>query len=412
MKKSWLMLVCFLAVVMSVQAQPGLKKIKDKAKEKINDKTDSQNSESGGSNKSQGKSSAAVEKSPAKQTIQTFRSDLSFARSAVKKDPLSAEDEMEGLKKLLDKIKKEDPDFEEYDKDEKAYLDLKQEYDLAIGKLERGNKLFDMYNWSTMIGKEPWRYTELDYAQKLARPNFEKIKSYYEGETLTDREKKQFDAIEDFYVTTCPKIKQIAMKEIKEKLDGISFWRAENRSKPDYMERFELNLDPKRTLNTIASTQKTCETTQLLIQGDAELEAAKKDLDKLKTEIEQYVSSGQFEKDCETKKAMIIEARRLLKPLTIDASMDAIIKRDLSPQTGTIQRISIITRDWVVVKNEFDLPLRKVKDVEIAVKKEGRCFIERGQLVSVYEGAGKYGKVTYQSAFYELQEMNCANVNK
>lgn len=413
MKKITIIAACLFFLSSPVFGQISLTKIKEKTKEKISEAGKSEdNSGSSSKTKSTPESKAAMAESPAQQTIEKFRSELSFTRSAVNKDAAAAEDEMLNLKKLLDQIKKEDPNWIEYEKDEAAYLEIKRSYDQQMDKMNRGNRLFDMYNWSSQLKKEPWRYNQSTFSVELAPSKFEKLKSSFEGETLEEGDKKKFDVIEDFYATTIPQIKGLALEEIQSKIDRLSFWRPANRTKPDYLERFDVTLKVETAYNDISTILNLFDFAERLIPNDPELEAAKKDINQLKIDIDSYVGSGQLEKDRETKKAMIFEARRLGKALKVDPKLDAIVKRDVGTKYGVIQKINITDRDWTVIKNDLDIPVKKGMDVEIAVKEEGKCFIIVGMLISDYEGGGKYGPVNFQVSYYSPLEMNCANVNK
>lgn len=413
MKKIFIASLCLFYSSTLVFGQISITKIKEKTKEKITEAEKPKESSSSSSNtKSTPESKAALNNSPAKQTIEKFRSELSFTRSAVKKDAYAAEDEMETLKKLLDKIKVEDPNWVEYDQDEKAYLEIKSSYDQQMDKMNRGNRLFDMYNWSTQLQKEPWRYNQSTFSVEMAPAKYDNLKRSFEGETLSESDKKKFAVIDDFYAQTIPQIKKIALDELNQKIAYLDFWRPASRTKPDYMERFRVDVDVKTTYNDISALLKMFDYTESLIPNDAELGAVKKDLNQIKADIDSYVSSGQLEKDRETKKAMIIEARRLGKAMKVDPKMDAIVKRDMGTKYGAIQKINILDKDWTVLKNDLDIPVKKGMDVEIAVKENGKCFIISGMLISVYEGGGKYGPVNFQVSYYSPAEMNCANVNK
>jgi hypothetical protein len=131
-----------------------------------------------------------------------------------------------------------------------------------------------------------------------------------------------------------------------------------------------------------------------------------------KADIEQYRDSGQLEKMEAELIQEEIDARRLDKAVSTDANLISHVKSNFSKfENGTLQRV-VLTSNWTVVKNEFDIPKRKYMEVQAAFKgTDGKCYKAYFNLFREYEGGGNYGQV-YMDDDQPKQEMNCANVNK
>lgn len=388
-------------------AQPNFGKIKSKAGDVIK-KDDKGSDKKEDKSTGVGTSGKGVESSPAAASIRNYRNALSFAQDAVKGKSRDAGDRIEKLKPMLDKIKQEDPNWAEYSKDETAYLELKKQYEADQVSAGRKSRLEAMDNAAFMIGKEPWRYN--DYAAKLDRKVYEAIKKENEGVTLNEYENKAMTNINDFYNNKMVEVKKQAQKQIKEKTESNPLFFKESRVKADYMDRFHLNTEPRYTIDNLTEALKRCENALLMMPDDAELQAAKTKMTADKADIEQYVSSGEYNKHVEIKKQMIIDATLCGKALASDASLNAIVKRDMDSDNGTIYRISITSRDWDVIKNDYDIPTRKTRSVDVVMKKDGKCYLNSGWLTCTYEGGGRYGAPSFENG--QNLEMNCKNVDK
>lgn len=356
-----------------------------------------------------------VDLSPAAQAIKDYRNALSFAKDAVNGKNSDAGSRLDGLVTKLAKIKEQDPKWSEYDKDEADYKALRAQYEKDQAGANMSSKLQDMYFAVLNVEREPWNgWGRVDV---LVPDYYKEVKAYYDAhpaDASSDFTKKALAKCAEFQPTILPKVKAEEIKDLDEVLAKTSTHIKENRAKATYLDNQSygiLEYSPQDHVKTLESTLKDCDVALRMMPADADFSQRKATMQARITDISAYVSSGEHAQMLAKRKQMDIDAVRLDKPAMTNAAHDAIVKRDHDAASfGAIQRIVLVDSDWSIVKNEFGLPLRKVIDVNLATKLEGKCYRVRGTLYSEYAGGGTYAAPKYYSD--TKIEMNCANISK
>ncbi len=132
-----------------------------------------------------------------------------------------------------------------------------------------------------------------------------------------------------------------------------------------------------------------------------------------KAKIEDYLNNGEYAIHQREFEKSTIENRRLNAAKMSDSEVENYVKTNIdSEKYGSPLRVVIISPNWIVEKNSFDIPEYKYVKVEIATKKaDGSCYCVKGSVGRTYEGGGNYGGL-YMNIYYTEGEMNCENVNK
>jgi hypothetical protein len=410
MKLKLLFTLVLLVSLSTSHAQFGLDKLKNKVK----------SSTSSGDTKDAAKENAAKldksnpENSPAVKSIRKFRNDFSFAEDAINKKHPDADSRVANLEKVLAQIKTEDPGWVDYDKDEAEFKRLKAKYEKMNEGLVMNRRLEDARSCASSITRSPNKASDTVYAECVDKVKFEEVKAYYNShpEELTDFRKGTLASMDNFYANDVPKIKQSLLQKTEDYTKAV-YYLKEARAKADYLKNKGWgSFNPEGDMNTIKEGIKFVDGTLLFLPGDKELSAVQKLLNDRKTDIEQYMASPEYKADIAKRKQMDIDEVLITKPEMNDPSLEAVVKRDFNTKTwGTIKRISLYDRGWIVIKNSLGLPLEKVINVEVGTSQEGKCYRVSGRLVSPYEGGGKYGKPNF-IVHLSYTEMNCANMNK
>jgi hypothetical protein len=399
-----------LATGLSLNAQIGIPKLPKAPKVP---------SISGGSGASSSSSNVTnlskVDLSPAAQAIKDYRNALSFAKDAVNGKNSDAGSRLDKLVPMLAKIKEQDPKWSEYDKDEADYKALRTQYEKDQAGANMSSKLQDMYFAVLNVEREPWN--GWGRVEVLVPDNYKEIKAYYDAhpqDASSDFTQKALAKCAEFQPTILPKVKAEELKDLDEVMEKASRHIKENRSKPTYLDNQSVHIfadAPQGDVKTLEMSIKDCDVALRMLPGDADFTQRKSTILARIADLNTYVSSGEHAQMVAKRRQMDIDAERLGKPATTNAAHDAIVKRDfVTAEYGTIQRIVLLESDWSIIKNEFGLPLRKVLDVDVASKLEGKCYHVTGRLYCEYSGGGTYAAPKY---YHDNKiEMNCANISK
>jgi hypothetical protein len=410
MKKVVIVIAIFAVSTVNLNAQISIDKFKKKVTEdvKVTNKDNSTDTKTTPSKK------VDVESSPAAKSIRKYRNALSFAKDAVNAGNNDAKERVESLEPMLAKIKVEDPNWADYDKDEADYLSLKKQFDKddekksAYDKLERVNSAITFSEHKSIIAL-------LDDAKILNLNNYELVKAYYDkhSEESTDYVKKTVARMNDFFANVFPTKRLDIIKAIDYTIKNTEKFIKENREKSTYLSQKDVSFYyPKGDINTIDKMISNFDNAFIMFPDEIEFKNRKEKLIARKSDLENYISSGDLKKDIEKRELMNIEERRISSPANTNPQLIAVVKRDLNVASiGSILRVSIVDRDWFIIKNNIDIPVSKKMEVECATKKDGKCYKVYGYLKCVYEGGGKYSNPQF-SSYGDLREMNCENVNK
>lgn len=373
---------------------------------------------SGGSGSSSGTNVTNVSKvdlSPAATAIKDYRNALSFAKDAVNGKNSDAGSRLDGLVVKLAKIKEQDPKWSEYDKDEADYKALRAQYEQDQVHAKMDDRLQGLYFAILTVEKEPWNARSR--AEALAPENFQAIKAHYDAhpEHLdTEFDKKALQKCDNYKTELLPKIKVEELASADKILEKAASHIKENRAKPTYLDNQSVNIfsdAPQSDIKELERGVKECDISLRMLPGDADLTQRKSTMQARITDLNTYINSGEHAQMIAKRKQMDIDEVRLGKAATTNAAHDAVVKRDFNAaEFGAIQRIVLLESDWRIVKNEFGLPLRKVLDVDVATKLEGKCYRVPGRLYCEYAGGGTYAAPKYYGEY--KTEMNCGNISK
>ncbi|MES2587894.1 MAG: hypothetical protein V4622_02870 [Bacteroidota bacterium] len=150
-----------------------------------------------------------------------------------------------------------------------------------------------------------------------------------------------------------------------------------------------------------------------------------KNVTKTKTDLETYISSGAFKKYEAKIHADKIAKVFLPKAVTVNAKLEegakAYIKgtefadylkgRGDGAVASTVKAVTL-TKEQIVVKNDFDLPKYQYHEIWVSYKgADGKCYMTAVYASYTYKGGGTYATVPTWGADAP-EEMSCLNVSK
>lgn len=220
-----------------------------------------------------------------------------------------------------------------------------------------------------------------------------------------DAYKKDLDNIQNYFDEFLPKV--YAPKLEKELMEGMFSYAFDDNSwkeSPDAgITRIQREL--KKTTDYFMTDYKP------KFKDAKALEAFKAKLQKREAFLIDYRDNGDFEK---YKSSVRLAASKKVFPskaATQNSAINQLItKNHNTAKYGKIKKI-IITRDWRVNKNDYDLPTYKSLAFQIITEKENNCYLNRSIVYRDYEGAGVYGKKQVKQD-YGIELMYCPNATK
>lgn len=148
---------------------------------------------------------------------------------------------------------------------------------------------------------------------------------------------------------------------------------------------------------------------EFLLEDKVEINKVKAKIDKDKSMLDNYISSGEYDTYVAKFRQELIDAVRLRpNALNNDIYRTMAIK---GVTKGTGKKANIASSRWLISRTDFGYPKYKYLPVDLAVSFEGKCYLAYGQLVQDYQGGGVYGKVYFDYGSFQ-EEMNCNNANK
>ncbi|MCE3297333.1 MAG: hypothetical protein K0R65_3047 [Crocinitomicaceae bacterium] len=151
----------------------------------------------------------------------------------------------------------------------------------------------------------------------------------------------------------------------------------------------------------------------------------KKNITKIKTENETYISSGAYQKYLDKMHAEQIAKVFLPKAVTSNPTMEENAKKYVkgaefaeylkgrgdSPVASTVKAVTL-TREPYVKKNEYDLPVYQYHEFWVSYKgTDGKCYMTAVYASYTYKGGGTYASVPTWGADAP-EEMSCLNMSK
>lgn len=146
-----------------------------------------------------------------------------------------------------------------------------------------------------------------------------------------------------------------------------------------------------------------------LLEDKSGIDAVSAKIDKEKSILDEYISSGKLDARRARFAQAMIDAVRLAPSKMSNPKYESMAKTGVDK--GTVNRVTITNDVWIVKKNDWGLPLYKYLTVDLAVTKEGKCYLAYGQIRKTYEGGGVYGGEHF-NYWGAQEEMNCGNINK
>ena len=237
----------------------------------------------------------------------------------------------------------------------------------------------------------------LFYAKKFGRKDFLEKKNEYRTKGGADA--YVYDLIskqENFYTATVPtKTTEIVNAFLESQKDKKDY--TKNSAKDalnaynaclDYIEGMLL-LNPESTYYSELKT--------------------KNELDK--NELETYIASGKYEKSLKTRTAEQINAVQINPSKMQDIYAEwAVNESILYSNVGKTTVVSIVSKQWKIIKDNAGTPTYKYIDVEASVKgTDNKCYKVSGTVSKPYEKDSTYGKPLFKYQY--IEEMNCENVS-
>jgi hypothetical protein len=271
--------------------------------------------------------------------------------------------------------------------------------------LERSNKnYFDFFRGNTIADRDAlfnradnhdWALTQIEsYKSDVA-----KINSFYNENAQTFLDK--------------------AITEITPLYDKAHFWSSENRVTAEFEEETHSWSTMKSALTSIGVAKNNCEDALSFFPDHVEMKKQYVLVKKRSEDLNSFVESGDFDKFLARKKVEEIDAIRMAKPGSTNASYIALATKNAQAELSEGEKVlkTVITSThWVVRKNNLDYPINKIMYYQIAYKDvDGNCRLGEGYLIQTYEGGGKYEAPHANYAGRDGKHdgaINCDNVNK
>lgn len=265
----------------------------------------------------------------------------------------------------------------QYDKNlDKYHRWIAMGHDFQDDKLEASYKGFDSFI-ADFKANQPEKFNS-DYVQKRITT----VNNYFDVEVY-----KELEGLEG-------KVDKVIKDTYKPNSSGDA----------DYL------LNAKSLLEKMESLYKTIQYKKAyLLKDKTEINRIEAKLVKEKDFLDEYVSSGKCDAHRAKFTQQLIDAVRIGGKGMSNANYEAMAKKGVDK--GVPLRTVITSSVWSVKKNDFGYPQYKYLNVDIAIKKDGKCYLAYGQIRKSYEGAGTYGGEFF-NYWGSQEEMNCDNVNK
>lgn len=351
------------------------------------------------------------------ETYSKVRDNIKYARGVMEEASwkMSPDEEIQGrILKYLNKAK-ENLDLLKQDSEEKDQVYLKQfNEEYLVLKKQCTDDLKNYADKSKLSKKleEYSRWVSLgpDYHNDDFEPSYKKYYKFieeYKSENPTDFN----NASTQRKVSTVNAFFEV---DVYEKVTGLdkkvtALINNTHRLNSDKEESYLLNAD--NYLKKFEAPIKLLgEYKRFLLKDHTSANALELKINKEKSMLEEYISSGKLAAHQAKYAQEIIDGRRLRKGMS-DSKIESFAKDKIANKYGTILRVSVASENWYVNKNAY-IPLNKNIEVDFATKKEdGKCYYVGGVIRRDYEGGGTYGS-WYLTSIGTIGEMNCNNINK
>ena len=314
------------------------------------------------------------------------------------KDLKKVEEGLSELKSLGEDKKSYYKEFEEsYNSIEARRDSDMKEHEVAVGY---DKNLESYYRWVTM-GHE-MNDEKLDPSYTGYFSFKEDYKTNQPEKYNGDYSQKRIAAIDNFFNVEVYQ----QLDDLDKDVDRIikNTHQTNSRGEDDYL------LNAKSHLKNMEDISKTITyKKEYLLKDKTKINEIEAKLNAEKDLLSAYVESGKCDAYRAKYEQELIDAVRLGAKMMSNAKYEEMASKGVDD--GTPVRVVITSSVWQVKKNDFGYPQYKYLDVDIALKKDDKCFLSYGQIRRTYEGAGNYGGEFFN--YWGTQsEMNCGNINK
>ena len=435
MNKKKVIIALFVAVLLSASGYSqigGLGKLKNKAKSKVesttikNKSTGTSTNESSKSTSTSTKNEPTVVKSEEEKRKEAFnnspaRGPLSMTQNyldGIEEKPghHDSESKLAKAEQNLAAAKQKDPSYpymgELEDRLAKA-KELVATTNATKNEKQKYESQLDQWHkqlWN--LKDEPWKYDEV--LTELTNEKLDALVQEIENSGVYDNSLKEkinkIRTYKDDVMTG--KVKDAIVKENEEAYRRAVRWTAEYRKDPDFLKYLEHNVKVDPEIEGLEKQIMWTKKLQSLGVEDAALTEYLPRANARLKEITDYKNSGELEKLQEKLIYEALDKVRVGKNAKTESSVSALVKKDWDQEKfGEILRI-VTVGDWMVAKNNLDIPKHKLKIVHVVYKdKDGSCFLYETEVQRDYEGGGSYGKM-YLDEAYGTVEMLCKNAMK
>lgn len=345
------------------------------------------------------------------------RDNIKYARSAMEEASWKMSPDTDNQKKILKYLSKAKENLEILNQDpeekNRAYV---KEFQEACPALEK-QCMDDMANFAVKAKYSEkletynrWVSLGRDFNDDTFKPSYKDYYDFvkkYEMEDPAgfkrDRTQSILSTVNNFFeVEVYSKVGALD-KEVTGLIKNVH--RLNNRQEKSYLLNADIYLKkfekPMNLLNEYKNN---------LLKDHTSANALETKINKEKSMLEEYISSGKLAAH-QAKYAQEIIDNRLLKKGMSDSEIETFAKDELPSEHGKVLRVAISSKNWYVNKNAY-IPLNKNVNINYATKKEdGKCYYIGAVLRRDYEGGGQYGN-WYLTEAGRVGEMNCDNIAK
>jgi hypothetical protein len=325
---------------------------------------------------------------------------------------LNRETENEQALKDLSKVKEGLEELKTLGEDKKNYYKEFQE-DYARIESQRSSDM-NKYNLEASYDKNldsyyRWVAMGHEFKNEDLEPSYSGYYSFKEDFKKNHQEKyegdyvqKRITAVDNFFEVEVYK----ELDNLERSIDKVikNTHKLNNRGEEDYLLNAQSHLKKMEDLFSTVKYRK-----EYLLKDKTEINRIEAKLVKEKNMLDQYVSSGKCDAYRAKFKQELIDAVRIGSKGMSNSKYETMAKNGVTK--GSPVRTVITSSIWDVKKNDFGYPQYKYLNVDIALKKDNKCYLAYGQIRKSYEGSGSYGSEFFN--YWGIQEeMNCDNINK
>jgi hypothetical protein len=406
-----------LDTVANAQFKTSLKDLKDKATDKVKDKTEKAEK----SDKTKIVTDNATDEpkydpeSPIYRAYSIVRDELKSTKGLLADDTWNRnvegrnDEAIRNLAKIKTNLEKLQNDAVESKKPyvkkfqqeyEKIDAERKSKFDSYQADVVYDNKIESYYKFATLGWEIQDKSLEPSYTGYYAmRKDFETSRP---EKFKTEYVQKRVSAVDNFFKVEVYKV----IPELDAKVESIikSIHAKNSSGQEEYLLNAKSFLkDFEEPIAQITYNKK------FLLEDKTGIDAVQAKIDKEKAMLDEYVKSGKYDANVAKFKQQIIDAVRVGTPKMSNPKYASMATAGVDK--GKVNRVVITSDIWIVKKNEWGLPLYKYLPVNIAVTIDGKCWLAYGQIRRQYEGGGQYAGESFD--YWGIQdEMNCANINK